>query len=112
MPVSGGAGRKVRSTRAPVCRPTPVVLIELLSVRCLSIAGAASPSLTCGADAIRAPAQGVSRGDTITVLGLRHAATVASRTPSPTNFASFFHFSTPLIHSPSVLVPGLHPPVF
>src|SRR5439155_26758052 len=59
MPESGGDGRKVRSTRTPVCRPTPVVLIELLSVRCLSMAGVAS-SLT--SDAIHAPGQGVSRG--------------------------------------------------
>src|SRR6266567_5486502 len=39
MPESGAAGRKVRSTRAPVCKPTPVVLIELFRVRCLSMAG-------------------------------------------------------------------------
>ena len=37
MPVSGGAGRSVSSTRAPVCRPTPVVRDRVLSVRCWSI---------------------------------------------------------------------------
>src|SRR5581483_5481037 len=37
MPVSIGAGRMVMSTRAPVCRPTPVDLTAALSVRCLSI---------------------------------------------------------------------------
>src|SRR5450759_502188 len=37
MPVSGGAGRSIISTRTPVCKPTPVDLILFLSVRCLSI---------------------------------------------------------------------------
>jgi hypothetical protein len=37
IPVSGCAGRSVNSTRAPVCRPTPVVLILDLSVRCFII---------------------------------------------------------------------------
>src|SRR5450631_889868 len=37
MPVSGGAGRSINSTRTPVCKPTPVDLILFLSVRCLSI---------------------------------------------------------------------------
>src|SRR5947208_9704991 len=35
MPASGAAGRKLSSTRTPVCRPTPVVLIAFFSVRCL-----------------------------------------------------------------------------
>ena len=39
-PVLAGAGRSVRSTRAPVCKPTPVVLICDLSVRCFSMARA------------------------------------------------------------------------
>src|ERR1700692_3488267 len=37
MPVLGGAGRSINSTRTPVCKPTPVDLILFLSVRCLSI---------------------------------------------------------------------------
>ena len=37
IPVSGAAGRMTRSTRAPVCTPTPVVLLADLSVRCFSI---------------------------------------------------------------------------
>ena len=37
MPVSGAAGRSMSSTRAPVCSPTPVVLIVVLRVRCFSM---------------------------------------------------------------------------
>src|SRR5438309_5670922 len=37
MPEFGGAGLSVNSTRAPVCNPTPVVLIRVLRVRCCSI---------------------------------------------------------------------------
>ena len=32
MPVSGGAGRKLSSTRWPLCRPTPTALVSDLSV--------------------------------------------------------------------------------
>src|SRR5689334_25439784 len=35
MPVSTAAGRRWIATRAPVCKPTPVVLIAFFSVRCL-----------------------------------------------------------------------------
>src|SRR6185295_3085227 len=38
MPVSGGAGRKLMRTFCPVCRPTPEALINVLRVRCFSIA--------------------------------------------------------------------------
>ncbi len=37
IPASAGAGRSVNSTRAPVCSPTPVVRIVVLSVRWRSI---------------------------------------------------------------------------
>src|SRR5262245_40788096 len=37
MPVSGAAGRSTRSTRAPVCNPTPVVFVAFFSVRCRSM---------------------------------------------------------------------------
>ncbi len=36
MPVPGAAGRKVSSTRCPLCRPTPTALVRDLRVRCLS----------------------------------------------------------------------------
>jgi hypothetical protein len=41
MPALGAAGRSTSSTRAPVCRPTPVVLIVFFSVRCLIMPRAA-----------------------------------------------------------------------
>src|SRR5689334_19083619 len=63
MPVSGGAGRRFRSTRAPVCKPTPVVRIELLRVLCLSMVGWPSLVLKDADGAICMAAQGVSRGD-------------------------------------------------
>ena len=37
IPVLAEAGRKVRSTFFPVCRPTPVALITFFNVRCLII---------------------------------------------------------------------------
>lgn len=37
MPVSTAAGRRVRVTFSPLCRPTPVALIAVLSVRCFNM---------------------------------------------------------------------------
>ena len=37
MPVSGAAGRIVRKTLSPLCRPTPVARITFLMVRCCGI---------------------------------------------------------------------------
>ena len=37
MPLSMGAGCSASSTRAPVCRPTPLVAIDFRSVRCFSM---------------------------------------------------------------------------
>jgi hypothetical protein len=39
MPVSGCAGRKVISTRCPLCSPTPTARVKDRSVRCFSTAG-------------------------------------------------------------------------
>ena len=48
MPVSAAAGRSTSSTRAPVCRPTPVVLIVVLSVRCFSMHSFGAPAALAG----------------------------------------------------------------
>jgi hypothetical protein len=37
MPVSGGAGRSVNSTRSPLCRPTPTARVSAFNVRCASM---------------------------------------------------------------------------
>ena len=60
MPASGGPGRSVKSTRAPVCKPTPVVLTWDFSVRCLSMAGSGLPGASPVEWAIHLSVQGVS----------------------------------------------------
>ena len=42
MPVSGGAWRRVSSTRAPLCSPTPVARVRDLMVRGASLGGVCS----------------------------------------------------------------------
>ena len=39
MPWSGGAGRRINSTRCPPCTPTPTARVMALSVRCFSMTG-------------------------------------------------------------------------
>ena len=46
IPLSTGAGASMSSTRAPVCKPTPVVEIALRSVRCFNM-GTGERSTPC-----------------------------------------------------------------
>src|SRR5262245_27514488 len=61
MPVSGAAGRSVSSTRAPVCRPTPVVRVTLRNVRCISMLSSGAPAALASGETFGRRFKGLSR---------------------------------------------------